>query len=86
MNTGTVLFKLYNRISCNYTCPLPSICKQTNIFIIFVTNITSEALKCFKPLSVLYDGAPASNITVGLVMFQRSYFALTRVQQTPNKV
>ena len=79
MNTG-ILFKLYNRISCNYTCALPAICKQTNIFIIFVKIITSEALKCFKPLSVLYDGAPASNITVGLVMFQRSYFAWTGVQ------
>jgi len=85
MNTVIVLFKLYNRISCNYTCTLPAICKQTNIFIKFVTIITSEALKCFKSFSVLYVGAPA-NITVGLLMFQRSYFALKGVQQTPNKV
>jgi hypothetical protein len=74
-----------NRISCIYTCTLPAICKLTNIFIIFVTIITSEALKCLKSLSVLYVGAP-TNITVGLLMVQRSYFALKGVQQTPNKV
>lgn len=82
MNTVFVLFKLYNRISCIYTCTLPAICKQTNIFIIFIIITTAEA---FKSLSVLYVGAPA-NITVGLLMFQRSYFALKGMQQTPNKV
>jgi hypothetical protein len=74
-----------NRINCIYTCTLPAICKLTNIFIIFVTIITSETLKCLKSLSVLYVGAP-TNITVGLLIVQRSYFALKGVQQTPNKV
>jgi len=46
MNTVIVLFKLYNRISCIYTCTLPAICKQTNIFIIFITNY-------FRSLEVL---------------------------------
>lgn len=85
MNTVIVPFKLYNRISCIYTCTLPATCKQTNIFIMFITITTSEALKCLKSLSVLYVGAP-DNITVGLLMFQRSYFALKGMQQTPNKV
>jgi len=85
MNTVIVLLKLCNRISCIYTCALPAICKQTNIIIIFITITTAEVLKCFKSLSVLYVGGPA-NITVGLLMFQRSYFALKGMQQTRNKV
>jgi hypothetical protein len=44
-----------------------------------------EVLKCLKPFSGLYVGAPTNNTTFGLLMFQRSSFALIRVQQTRNE-